>query len=250
MEVRQATVDDFEALRRTAGASMHETYGSFLEPTRIDTALEEWYGADTLAAQIESEDAFLLIAVEDDDVAGFVQTELVSNETVEGRILWLHVHPEARGTGLGSRLLVRAKEELLDRGAERISGVVLEGNELGTAFYEGHGFTRAGTRHVDIGEEMHEEVVYVDSPGEGSDWESLDEYDVDGESVFVSYGEADRGSKGPFYQAYSDPERARKYGYFCGACHSFDVSMSAMGVVECNDCENRRKATRWDASYL
>lgn len=250
MEIRDATVDDFEAVRRTAGASMHESYGSFLEPTRIDDALEQWYGADMLAAQIEGENALVFVAIEDDDVVGFVQAEIVPGDTPEGRILWLHVHPEARGDGLGSRLLVRAKDELLDRGATSITGVVLEGNDAGTAFYEGHGFTRAGTRAVDIGGETHEEAVYVSGVDGGTDWETLDEYDVDGESVYVSYAEAERGSRGRFYQAYADPDRDRKYGYFCGACHGFDVSMNAMGVVECNDCGNRRKATRWDASYL
>jgi len=251
MEVRDATSDDFEAMRQTAAASMHESYDSFLDPRTIDAALEEWYGADTLAAQVTTDDALLYVAAADaDGVVGFVQGEVVAKDPMEGRILWLHVHPDARGDGVGSRLFVRAQEELLQRGAERITGVVLEGNELGTAFYEGHGFTRAGQRTVDVGDESYEEALYVQAEAGRVDWESLDEYDVDGQSVYVSYSEADRGSKGPLYQAYSDERRDHKYGYFCGACHSFDVSMNAMGVVECNQCENRRKATRWDASYL
>lgn len=250
MEIREATVDDFEALRTTAAASMHASYDAFLEPTRINDALEEWYGADTLAQQIEDENALIYLAEEDGDLQGFVQADVVPRDPTEGRILWLHVHPDARGHGLGSRLFVRARDELLDRGAERISGVVLEGNEVGTAFYEGHGFTKAGTRDVQIGGERHSEAIYVDSEAAGTEWESLDEYETEGRSVYVSYSEADRGSQGPLYQAYSDPDRDQKYGFFCGACHSFDVSMDAMGVVECNDCGNTRKATRWDASYL
>lgn len=250
MEVRDATADDFEAMRTTAAASMHESYDSFLGPETIDGALEEWYGADTLAAQMEAEGALVFVAEDDDDVVGFVQAEVVSKDPVEGRILWLHVHPDARGDGIGSRLFVRAQEELRQRGAEQITGVVLEGNEVGTAFYEGHGFTRAGDREVEVGDESYAEVLYVEAESGVSEWESLDEYDLDGRPVYVSYSEADRGSKGPLYTAYSDPDRDRKYGYFCGACHSFDVSMNSMGVVECNECENRRKATRWDASYL
>lgn len=229
---------------------MHESYDSFLDPETIDAALDEWYGADTLAAQIKAGGALLYVATEDDDVVGFVQAEVVSKDPVEGRVLWLHVHPDARGDGVGSRLFVRAQEALVDRGADRITGVVLEGNDIGTAFYEGHGFVRAGDREVEVGDESYAEAIYVQSEAGETDWESLDEYDVDGRSVYVSYSEADRGSKGPLYTAYSDPDRDRKYGYFCGACHSFDVTMDPMGVVECNQCENRRKATRWDASYL
>ena len=70
MEVRDATADDFEAMRRTAAASMHESYDSFLDPETIDAALDEWYGADTLAAQIEADGALLYVATEDDEVAG------------------------------------------------------------------------------------------------------------------------------------------------------------------------------------
>lgn len=250
MEVRDATADDFEAMRRTAAASMHESYDSFLDPETIDAALGEWYGADTLAAQIEADGALLYVATEDDEVVGFVQAEVVSKNPVEGRVLWLHVHPDARGDGVGSRLFVRAQEALVDRDADRITGVVLAGNDIGTAFYEGHGFARAGERVVEVGDESYAEAIYVQSDAGETDWETLDEYDVDGRSVYVSYSEADRGSKGPLYTAYSDPERDRKYGYFCGACHSFEVSMDPMGVLECNHCENRRKATRWDASYL
>jgi ribosomal protein S18 acetylase RimI-like enzyme len=250
MEVRDATADDFEAMRKTAAASMHESYDSFLDPETIDAALDEWYGADTLAAQIEVDGALLYVATENDAVIGFVQAEVVSKNPVEGRVLWLHVHPDARGDGVGSRLFIRAQEALVDRDADRITGVVLEGNDIGTAFYEGHGFTRAGEREVEVGNESYAEAIYVQSEAGETDWESLDEYDVDGRSVYVSYSEAERGSKGPLYTAYSDLTRERKYGYFCGACHSFDVSMNSMGVVECNQCENRRKATRWDASYL
>ena len=71
----------------------------------------------------------------------------------------------------------------------------------------------------------------------------------DGETVYVSTDEADRGSKGPFYVAYRTTDRRRKYGWFCSHCESFDNAMDAMGRIRCNECGNFRKPTEWDAAH-
>jgi primosomal protein N' len=36
----------------------------------------------------------------------------------------------------------------------------------------------------------------------------------------------------------------------CSNCESFDIAMDSMERLECNDCGNQKKPTRWDASYL
>jgi len=79
---------------------------------------------------------------------------------------------------------------------------------------------------------------------------AIDEVTTDGETVYVSYGEAARGTRAPFYTTYKSEDRHDRYAWFCGNCDSIDNAMDAMGRIECNNCGNRRKATRWDASYL
>ena len=86
-------------------------------------------------------------------------------------------------------------------------------------------------------------------------FETLDtrtrEWDLpDGRQVYVALDESVRGSNGPFYSVYLDRDRSERYGYLCGNCDGFGISMDTMGRVVCKDCENRRKPTRWDASYL
>lgn len=71
----------------------------------------------------------------------------------------------------------------------------------------------------------------------------------DGATLYVSTADGARGSKGPFYVAYADPEGDRRYGWYCGNCESADAAMDPMGRVECNDCGNRRKPTEWDAAH-
>jgi hypothetical protein len=71
----------------------------------------------------------------------------------------------------------------------------------------------------------------------------------DGDTVYVSRSEGERGSKAPFFTAYRTPDGDQRYGYFCSNCQSFDNAMDAMGRIECNRCGNRRKATEWDAAH-
>lgn len=70
-----------------------------------------------------------------------------------------------------------------------------------------------------------------------------------GETVYVSETDGDRGSKGPFLVAYESPNAENPYGWFCTNCESFDNAMDSMGRIQCNQCGNFRKPTEWDAAH-
>ncbi|WP_408959123.1 GNAT family N-acetyltransferase [Natrinema sp. 74] len=255
MEIREATDDDAEAIRSIARESLNSTYTDFLDAETIDDAVGKWYG-ESFADDLADDRLLFLVVERDGDVVGFSQSELVGQQANTGHLLWLHIHPDHRDGGTGVRLLVGTREALLEEGASEIQGFVLEDNEGGNQFYRDHGFERAGQREVDIGDETFTENVYVESDLEDDgEWGAIDEVSVgeasaDGQTIYVSYGEAARGSKAPFYTAYRTADRHDRYAWFCGHCESIDNAMDAMGRIECNDCGNRRKATRWDASYL
>ncbi len=52
----------------------------------------------------------------------------------------LYVRPDHRGDGLGSELLARAEQALLDAGVERVALEVLADNEAARRFYARHGY--------------------------------------------------------------------------------------------------------------
>lgn len=249
MEIRDATTDDIDAIRSIARESLNSTYTDFLDEDTIDDAITQWYGEE-FEAELTDDHSLVLAIERDGDLAGFAQCDLVGQQHKTGRILWLHIGPNHRGDGTGVRLLVRTRERLLDGGAEQVQGFVLEDNEGGNTFYEDHGFEHAGQRDVEIGSETFTENVYVERDLEDEGWGAVDELEVDGETVYVSYGEADRGAKAPFYSTYESEDREEVYAWLCGNCDSLDNAMDAMGRIECNVCGNRRKATRWDSSYL
>ncbi|WP_327052515.1 DUF5816 domain-containing protein [Halomicrococcus gelatinilyticus] len=72
---------------------------------------------------------------------------------------------------------------------------------------------------------------------------------ADGETLYLSRRNGERGSKGPFFVVYRSPERERRYGYYCGHCESLDTAMDTMGRIKCNRCDNLRKPTEWDAAH-
>ncbi|UIP00247.1 GNAT family N-acetyltransferase [Halobaculum sp. CBA1158] len=251
MDLRNATTEDVEGIRETARASLSASYGHALSADLIDGAVEAWYDAGEVTETLTDDDAVFVVAVDDGDVVGFVQSYLVERREPVGELDWLHVHPDHRGKGIGDDLLRRAETELLERGAERIEGRVLAANEAGAEFYEGEGFSEVGERTVDIGGESFLERVYARFP-EGTGEQVLTEARVtdDGDQLYVAYDEADRASMAPFYATYADREREERVGYVCGNCESHDVTVDTMDRVECSDCGNKRKASRWDAAYL
>lgn len=250
MEIREATTDDIDSIRQVARDSLMESYSHALDESVIDESVDEWYG-ETLADEFARDDAVYLVADDDGTVVGFSQSYLRGKEGTTGEINWLHVSPSARGEGLGARLLTRTEEELVDRGATRLTGKVLTVNKGGAEFYEGHGYEEGDTRKIDLGAESFKERTYLKFPGaEGEPQAPLDPRQIDDTTVYVAFDESDRGSVAPLYVAYLDENRTERYGYFCGHCESFEVSMDAMGRVVCNDCGNKRRPSRWDASYL
>lgn len=251
MDIREATAEDAEGIRTVARASLSESYGHMFDEDVIEDVVEAWYGDGNLADELQEEGSTFIVALDNGEVVGFAQCYLVKSRDTFGEIDWLHIHPDARGAGLGTQLLRRAEETLLDRGAERLEGRVLAGNEDGTTFYEDHGFEATGERTVDIAGESYPERIYTQFPDDESGQVLTEAMQgPDGESIYVAYDEADRGSTAPFFAGYLDEGREERYGFFCSNCESFDVAMDAMGRVECNNCGNKRKPSRWDASYL
>ncbi len=71
----------------------------------------------------------------------------------------------------------------------------------------------------------------------------------EGQTLYVDTYQTEKGSKGPFYVAYADEDRERRWGYFCSNCETFNNAMDAMGRIQCNECANMRKPDEWDAAH-
>ncbi|WP_435116523.1 GNAT family N-acetyltransferase [Halolamina sp. C58] len=257
MNLRAARETDVPGIRDVANRSLAASYDDVLDAETRQRAVESWYGAEgaaagALAEEIPDDQTVVIVAEEDDEILGFAQAFLAGDAPRVGRIEWLHVRPGRRGEGLASQLLDRIESALADRGADRIEASVIEANEAGRAFYEEHGYDHDHTRQVRIAGDRVAELTLVgddgiSSGGAGSGSERRET--EDGETVVIAYDESERGSDGPFHPTYLDDDRGEQYGWHCGNCDSLDVSVGSMDEFVCNDCDNRRRAMRWDAVY-
>lgn len=157
MEIRTATPADREAIEDVAERSLNASYS--LSPATIEGAAEQWYGADQFAEKLDDDHVILLVA-ETDSVVGFSESFRVAGRG-QGDLLWLHVHPEHRGRGIGSELYERTRERLLEEGVQYIRSRVLADNRSGASFYEDRGFERVGRDRLDIDGDQFEEYIYI-----------------------------------------------------------------------------------------
>ncbi|WP_058366439.1 GNAT family N-acetyltransferase [Haloparvum sedimenti] len=251
MEIRAATGDDVDAIRAVARASLGASYGHAITETVLEAAVDRWYDRDALGADIADDRVVFPVTVADGKVVGFAESYVVDRRERVGEIDWLHVHPDHRGEGVGTALLAHVEATLRERGVDRVEGAVLSANEAGTTFYEREGYERVDERLVDIGHDSFPEHRYRKTLSEGVAVEDAETVTTDdGTELHVALTESSRGSEGPFYVVYADPDHEERYGFRCGACGSLDVAVDTMERVVCNECGNRRKPARWDAAYL
>lgn len=251
MEFEDAKAEDAESIARVARESLSASYGDFVDEGTIDEMVDQWYAAEEIERRVADEASTFMVVKDGDDLVGFVQGASIEGKPVVGEIHWLHVTPDARGEGIGVQLLGRAQEELEERGADVIRGLVLVDNESGAAFYEDHGFDRGDEREVEIQGETFTEAVYEKEVGDGTEGQVVESMEgPDGEEMYVNFSEAERGTIAPFYAVYSDGDLTDLYSYRCGNCGALATAMDSAGRITCDQCENARPATRWDASYL
>ena len=126
-EIRRLRADDAQAVAEILRQSPQAVFW----PEASVKEVLEWKGS--LGIVIEA----------NGKVVGF----LIGRQTIEeAEVLNLAVVPGSRRKGMGGALLQAAVEEFRTCGANRVYLEVRESNAAGIAFYEKHGFGKAGRR--------------------------------------------------------------------------------------------------------
>jgi len=255
MEIRPATPDDRHEVEEAARRSFRASYA--LSPQEIETVLATEFSDDQLAAQIDVADDRLFVADRTDGpLAGFA--EFGADEALH----WLHVRPDARGQGVGTALVERARG-VADERSVPFTARVLESATEGDRFLERFDLYPTETTSVEFGNERFTEVVYSGAGRERDANEpSIDVPEtttVDGDQCRVRRESAVSGTLAPFYPLVDtgdsrgdrgDGDEGRRVGYLCGQCGTTDVHADELGRLECDGCENVHRPDDWDPSYL
>ena len=142
---RHATAADVDAIARVHAESWRQSYrglysDAFLDGDAIADRVAVW--GKRLAGSDPG--AFTIVAELDASIIGFAHTVLDESPTPGAVLQNLHVAPELRRQGIGSRLMAQTANALLDRRPS--SGLhvwVREDNAAAQAFYRARGGRRS-----------------------------------------------------------------------------------------------------------
>lgn len=249
MDVRPARTDDRTEIGEVARRSFETSYS--LSPLEIDTIVERVFSEAALTDRLDDPDALVLVVEDenDDGVVGFAEAELGEGAALR----WLHVHPDARGQGIGTALVERVREEFDDRDLPFVARA-LEAASEGSGFLERFGLGEHGTASLSFdGESFREQVYTMDASEDEANEPSVEVPEtvtVGDEEVSLDRDERVPGTEAPFFPVFTDEEHEHRYGFFCSNCGSTDVSADGLDRLACNNCGNEHLADEWDGAYL
>lgn len=158
MEIRPASDDDIEGIRRVAEASWETDYPDVLSRETIHEGVNQWYSEPVIKMELQSPRTVLLVATDEGGtIAGFVHGHWAGST---GVILRLYVHPDHRNEGLGSDLFEAVAEAFSDHDVDELRAMALDTNETATAFFQGLGMVQVGTETTAIAGEQYEEAIF------------------------------------------------------------------------------------------
>ncbi|WP_026931480.1 GNAT family N-acetyltransferase [Glycomyces tenuis] len=170
MKIRTAGPADADEIVQVKVASWRAAYSGVMDADVLDNLRDE--PSEPFVMNLSSPPPFwlTLVAERGPDVIGSVTIGWDTREIPRGEAgpgqpgeVWsLYVHPDHWGRGAGYALMREAHKNLGEFGLSPIRVWVLEGNEIGTRFYERYGFVADHERtDYAIGEHTYPLVRYT-----------------------------------------------------------------------------------------
>lgn len=154
--LRRATHDDLQAIAQIAAAGWRHTYRGLISRVAIDDTLERWYSVEALRRRIAGPP--LDVAENAGKVVGYVQHGPAGDSIHE--VYAIYVDPAMLGKGIGWALWQQVDREARAGGKSAIELWVLDGNRLGTDWYNRQGGSVVGRREIELADGAHTELGY------------------------------------------------------------------------------------------
>jgi ribosomal protein S18 acetylase RimI-like enzyme len=166
MLFRRADVNDAARLNVFAEENFRKTFAPDNDPAQIELYCSKTYSTELQRAQIDRPDARVILAEDNDEIAGYVQMRLCSEPATvifsqyrPAEIEKFYVAYDHHGTGLAQQLMAAAVELAQNEGADCLWLGVWKENKRGIAFYQKVGFRIIGEQTFMLGTE--EQYDYV-----------------------------------------------------------------------------------------
>jgi N-acetylglutamate synthase-like GNAT family acetyltransferase len=148
--IREATVNDVEAIRNIAETTWRQVYGPILAKEQLDFMLAEIYSAEKLISQISNNiQTFLMLTEGDESVAFAAYSPRDENPEIY-KLHKLYCLPQTQGKGYGKILINQVIANTLAAGIHTLDLNVNRYNNAKT-FYEKIGFEVVYEEDVPIG---------------------------------------------------------------------------------------------------
>lgn len=149
MQIRKASLEDFQIINDLAIKTWHVAYDKILSPEQLNYMLEMMYSLAAITEQIAVKGHHFLLLSENNKYLGFASYELNYKPGVT-KLHKLYVLPETQGKGAG-RLLIQKIEEAAK--ANTNDKVSLNVNRYNSAvnFYLKNDYAKIGEEDINIG---------------------------------------------------------------------------------------------------
>lgn len=168
MNARLRLVDaraaDADALSAAGRRLFRQAYGPHSEPDDLEVHVEQYFGRDTVAAELQTADVTYTIAYDGDAIAGFIKLRRGSSpEAVPAtdavEVQQLYVDAERQRRGVGQTLMDHAVAVALDEGRAGLWLSVWQDADWATAFYEAYGLRTVGTAEFWLGRTCYRDYL-------------------------------------------------------------------------------------------
>jgi ribosomal protein S18 acetylase RimI-like enzyme len=163
LSVRDAQPADALAVAEVHVRSWQRGYRGLMPDDYLDGLRAEERAARYVFGRPRSDHPSTLVAVEDEAVRGFatIGTAGEGSGSETGELLALYVDPCHWGRGIGRRLILEARERLVERGFDEAILWVLAGNARAERFYRADGWIPdGGRRQQDVWGITADEIRY------------------------------------------------------------------------------------------
>jgi ribosomal protein S18 acetylase RimI-like enzyme len=152
--IRKATIQDVQRIQTLLHDTWKDTYGQYLPQTVLDEVYANWQSLELLTMQVQDDNLFFPVAVEDNEIVGLATAQTRDGVTIVGR---LYVDPVQQRKGIGEKLLQSVISNFPENKKLRLH--VEEMNQKGKSFYAKHGFTEVMREQGKIGTTVIDQIV-------------------------------------------------------------------------------------------
>ena len=141
-----------------------QAYGPHSEPDDLAIHVEQYFGRDSVAAELQVPEVSYTMACDGDAIAGFIKLRRGSSPeaipaTDAMEVQQLYVDAERQRSGVGRALMDRAATVTLEEGRAGLWLSVWQDADWAVAFYEAYGFRTVGTAEFWLGQTCYTDFL-------------------------------------------------------------------------------------------